>query len=92
MTGGEEDGGGSNRSCGASQIFEKIAAGYSLIHEFKGFKGSNRLVYFVAFNIDGGEGTGGAEVLAGSAADTQGFVDSGDVSSELIVGIEGHHL
>ena len=46
----------------------------------------------VPFDVDGAEGAGGAEVLTGTATDAQRLVDSGDVSTEFVVGIEGYHL
>ena len=49
-------------------------------------------MHFVAFDINGREGAGGTEVLAGSAAYAFGFVDSGNISAQLVVGIQGHHL
>ena len=49
-------------------------------------------MYFVAFDVDGGEGTGRTEVLAGTTADTLGFVYGRDVGSEFVIRIQRHHL
>ena len=47
---------------------------------------------FMALNIDGGEGTGGTEMLAGTATDASALVDSGYVGRLVVIGIAGHHL
>ena len=50
------------------------------------------MMHFVAFHIDGREGTGGTEVLAGTAADAALLVDGGHVGRFVVIGIAGHHL
>ena len=47
---------------------------------------------FMALNIDGGEGTGRAEMLAGTATDASALVDSGHVGRLVVFWVAGHHL
>lgn len=49
------------------------------------------LVYFVPFHIDSGEGSGRAEVLAGSAPDATFWIDSRDFHFP-VRGLVGYHV
>ena len=40
-------------------------------------------MHLMAFDVDGAEGTAGAEVLARSAADTTLFIDDGDLQADV---------
>ena len=41
----------------------------------------------VALDIDGAEGAGGTQILAGSAADATALVDGGDIGRLFVVGV-----
>ena len=47
---------------------------------------------FMSFHIDGTEGAGRTEVLAGTATDATLGVDNGYLHRMLVGGITGHHL
>ena len=50
------------------------------------------MMHFVAFHVDGREGTGGTEVLAGTAADAALLVDGGYEGRFVVIWVAGHHL
>ena len=47
---------------------------------------------FVAFYVDGREGTCRTQILTGTTAYATVFVDSRNVGRCLVVGVAGHHL
>ena len=49
-------------------------------------------MHFMAFYIDGREGTCRTQVLTGTTAYATVLVDSGYIGRLLVVGVAGHHL
>ena len=41
-------------------------------------------MYLMSFDVDGAEGTAGAEILTGSAANAAFFIDNGDLQTDVV--------
>ena len=65
---------------------------YSVIPKFRDSEKLNLLMHFVSFDVDGREGTGGTQILAGSAADATALVDGGDIGRLFVVGVARNHI